>query len=149
MKPVWALAVPAGVAAVMAAGYYGYGRAAAGDGAGDGGGGSRPLPEIRFQDGSGKPRAMADFRGRVVLLNLWATWCVPCRKENPSLDRLQARLGGPAWMGRSEFVPFADIRTCDERSLHVGQQRRGFRESSTNREPLGRWRRHDAHPQVA
>lgn len=98
MKPVWALAVLAGVAAVMAAGYYGYGRAAAGDGAADGGGGSRRLPEIRFQDGSGKPRALADFRGRVVLLNLWATWCVPCRKEIPSLDRLQVRLGGrPGW----------------------------------------------------
>lgn len=36
-----------------------------------------------------------DFKGRAVVLNLWATWCVPCRQEMPSLDRLQAKLGGP------------------------------------------------------
>ncbi|MGE3738368.1 MAG: TlpA family protein disulfide reductase [Geminicoccaceae bacterium] len=55
----------------------------------------RPVPELRFVDGAGRPRALADFRGKVVLLNLWATWCVPCRKEMPALDRLQAHLGGP------------------------------------------------------
>ncbi|HYU11223.1 MAG TPA: TlpA disulfide reductase family protein [Stellaceae bacterium] len=52
------------------------------------------LPEIRFQDEQGHDLTLADFRGRVVLLNVWATWCVPCRKEMPTLDRLQARLGG-------------------------------------------------------
>lgn len=55
----------------------------------------RPLPELRFVDGTGASRALADFRGRVILLNIWATWCVPCRKEMPALDRLQAALGGP------------------------------------------------------
>jgi thiol-disulfide isomerase/thioredoxin len=54
----------------------------------------RPVPETRFQDGQGHDLTLADFRGRVVLLNLWATWCVPCRKEMPTLDRLQGRLGG-------------------------------------------------------
>ena len=38
---------------------------------------------------------LAAFKGRTVLLNLWATWCVPCREEMPSLDKLQSRLGGP------------------------------------------------------
>jgi len=38
---------------------------------------------------------LAEWRGRTVLFNLWATWCVPCRKEMPALDALQARLGGP------------------------------------------------------
>ena len=54
----------------------------------------RPLPELRFADAGGRKLTLADFRGRLVLLNLWATWCVPCRKEMPALDRLQARLGG-------------------------------------------------------
>ena len=55
---------------------------------------SRPLPEIRFQDDQGHDLTLAEFRGRVVLLNIWATWCVPCRQEMPTLDRLEARLGG-------------------------------------------------------
>jgi len=55
----------------------------------------RVMPEVRFQDGAGRPLSLADFRGRVVLLNVWATWCPPCREEMPSLDRLQAKLGGP------------------------------------------------------
>ena len=57
----------------------------------------RTLPEARFTDGEGRAMTLADFRGRVVLLNVWATWCVPCRAEMPTLDRLQAR------MGSSEF----------------------------------------------
>jgi thiol-disulfide isomerase/thioredoxin len=54
----------------------------------------RALPEVRFQDDQGRDMTLGDFRGRVVVLNVWATWCVPCRKEMPTLDRLQARLGG-------------------------------------------------------
>jgi thiol-disulfide isomerase/thioredoxin len=52
------------------------------------------LPDLAFEDADGKPRKLSDWRGRTVLVNLWATWCVPCRKEMPALDRLQARLGG-------------------------------------------------------
>ena len=55
----------------------------------------RPLPSLGFIDGDGRAMTFADFRGRMVLLNLWATWCVPCRKEMPTLDGLQAKLGGP------------------------------------------------------
>ena len=50
-----------------------------------------PVPELNFVDGNNRPLSLADFRGRPVLLNLWATWCLPCRKEMPSLDRLQAK----------------------------------------------------------
>jgi len=57
----------------------------------------RPVPEVLFEDGQGRQRALAQFRGKVVLLNLWATWCVPCREEMPALDRLQQRLGGPGF----------------------------------------------------
>jgi thiol-disulfide isomerase/thioredoxin len=52
------------------------------------------LPDLSFEDADGKPRKLSDWRGRTVLVNLWATWCVPCRKEMPALDRLQTRLGG-------------------------------------------------------
>ena len=51
------------------------------------------LPELTFTGADGKPRALADFQGKTILLNLWATWCVPCRKEMPALDALQAKLG--------------------------------------------------------
>ncbi len=55
----------------------------------------RPLPALAFEDANGQPRSLKDFRGKVVVLNIWATWCVPCRKEMPTLDNLQAKLGGP------------------------------------------------------
>lgn len=53
------------------------------------------LPDLAFEDADGKPRKLSDFRGKTVLLNLWATWCVPCRKEMPALDALQAKMAGP------------------------------------------------------
>jgi len=53
------------------------------------------VPDLAFQDAGGKPLSLANWRGRTVLLNLWATWCVPCRKEMPALDALQQKLGGP------------------------------------------------------
>jgi thiol-disulfide isomerase/thioredoxin len=55
----------------------------------------RPIPQASFIDGESRPTMLADFRGRVVLLNFWATWCGPCAEEMPSLDRLQGNLGGP------------------------------------------------------
>src|SRR6266705_3574830 len=52
------------------------------------------LPDLAFEDADGKPKKLSDWRGRTVLVNLWATWCVPCRKEMPALDSLQTKLGG-------------------------------------------------------
>ena len=52
------------------------------------------LPDLAFWDAEGKPRKLSEWRGKTVLLNLWATWCVPCRKEMPALDSLQTKLGG-------------------------------------------------------
>ena len=57
----------------------------------------RRVPDVRFDDEEGRDRSLADWRGQLVLLNLWATWCVPCRKEMPALDELEARLGGAAF----------------------------------------------------
>ena len=51
------------------------------------------LSEVRFQDANGTEKTLSDWRGKVVLVNLWATWCAPCRKEMPALDRLQKELG--------------------------------------------------------
>jgi thiol-disulfide isomerase/thioredoxin len=55
--------------------------------------GPKPVPELSFLDGEGNEVRLADFLGEVVVLNLWATWCAPCRREMPSLDRLQAEYG--------------------------------------------------------
>ena len=52
------------------------------------------LPDLAFEDADGKPRKLSEWRGKTVLVNLWATWCVPCRKEMPALDDLQTKLGG-------------------------------------------------------
>jgi len=53
------------------------------------------LPDLAFEDAEGRPKKLSDWRGRTVLVNLWATWCLPCRKEMPALENLQTRLGGP------------------------------------------------------
>ena len=60
-----------------------------------------PVASIKFEDEAGHAQSLADFSGKVVVLNVWATWCVPCRREMPTLDRLQAALGGPDF----EVVP--------------------------------------------
>lgn len=57
----------------------------------------QPIPDVQFADEDGRMRSLSDFQGKVVLLNVWATWCVTCRKEMPTLDRLQAKLGGPGF----------------------------------------------------
>lgn len=57
----------------------------------------RQVPALSFQDDNGKTLSLSDFRGRVVLLNVWATWCPPCREEMPSLDRLNAKRRSPSF----------------------------------------------------
>jgi len=61
----------------------------------------KPVATVAFDDAEGRSRTVADFKGKVVLLNIWATWCIPCRKEMPALDRLQGAMGGPDF----EVVP--------------------------------------------
>jgi thiol-disulfide isomerase/thioredoxin len=53
----------------------------------------RPVPDLSFVDGAGHERSLSEFHGRPIILNIWATWCIPCRLEMPTLDRLQAMLG--------------------------------------------------------
>lgn len=58
---------------------------------------ARVEPDIAFTTPDGKPTSLAAFRGKALLVNLWATWCVPCRKEMPALNALQQQQGGAAF----------------------------------------------------
>jgi thiol-disulfide isomerase/thioredoxin len=69
----------------------------------------KTLPALAFKDAQGADKSLADWRGRTVLLNLWATWCVPCRKEMPALDALQDRLGGPGFEVVSVNIDTRDL----------------------------------------
>lgn len=55
---------------------------------------ARPLPEIMVLDGEGTEVSLASHQGKTLLVNFWATWCAPCRKEMPELNALQKDLGG-------------------------------------------------------
>ncbi len=88
----------------------------------------KPLPAFTFTDGNGRERRLSDWKGRVVLLNLWATWCAPCKVEMPSLDRLQARLGGPDfqvvpisldWSGPDKPRQFLKANKLDNLALYL------------------------------
>lgn len=65
------------------------------------------VADIKFLDGEGRETSLSAFRGKVILLNLWATWCAPCRREMPALDRLQKTLGSESF----EVVALAVDRT--------------------------------------
>jgi len=72
----------------------------------------QPAPEMSFDGLDGKPLALADLKGKLVVLNLWATWCQPCLKEMPSLEQLEARLGpGLVVLAVSEDRGGADVVT--------------------------------------
>lgn len=76
----------------------------------------RDLPDVRFADGKGQAVTLQGFRGKFVLLNVWATWCPPCRREMPALDRLQQQLGGP------DFEVVALSIDQGQRSLYLVQE---------------------------
>jgi thiol-disulfide isomerase/thioredoxin len=72
------------------------------------------VPDLTFRDGAGAERRLPEWRGRSVLLNLWATWCIPCRQEMPALDALEGALGSP----RFEVVA-VNIDTRDASKPHA------------------------------
>lgn len=71
---------------------------------------AQSLSNLTFTDAQGKPASLTDFRGKTVLLNVWATWCAPCREEMPALDRLQLAMGSD----RFEVVTLSIDRTGNE-----------------------------------
>lgn len=86
----------------------------------------QPLLSPPILDEAGTTRHLDDFAGRVILLNIWATWCPPCREEMPSLERLEATLGGDA---------FLVLPLCIDAD-GIGRGRRFYDEIGINRLPL-------------
>jgi thiol-disulfide isomerase/thioredoxin len=84
------------------------------------------LPDLAFQDAAGKPLNLEHWRGRTVLLNLWATWCVPCRKEMPALDALEQRLGGPAFEVVAVNIDTRDVDKPKTWLKEVGAQKLAY-----------------------
>ncbi len=94
----------------------------------------RPVPgSVQFSNAQGERLRLADFQGKVVLLNLWATWCPPCVRELPALDRLQERLGGEDFQvvalsldqgGAPQARPFFERLEIDELTLYLDPQSR-------------------------
>src|SRR3546814_1033360 len=82
----------------------------------------RTVAELRFNDGNGKSVTLTDFRGKIVLLNIWATWCGPCREEMPTLDRLQERLGGPEFEVVALSIDRAGIGVVSEFYAEISVQ---------------------------
>ena len=82
----------------------------------------KPAPEIRLKDLNGKEVSLADYKGKVVLLNFWATWCDPCRVEIPWLIDLQAKYASRGFTvvgvamdeeGKSVVAPFIEKERFD------------------------------------
>ena len=96
---------------------------------------ARDLPSLSCVDGEGQELTLADFRGRIVLLNVWATWCVPCREEMPTLDALQAQLGGPDFQvlplsvdraGSEAVQPFYEEIGIQNLGVYLSDQRQAM-----------------------
>ncbi|MBV1867023.1 MAG: TlpA family protein disulfide reductase [Marinosulfonomonas sp.] len=69
---------------------------------------AKPVSQIAFFDPEGGEHKLSDWQGKYVLLNFWATWCAPCRKEMPGLEEIQAEFGGDTF----EVVPIATGRNA-------------------------------------
>lgn len=86
------------------------------------------VPEVTFADKDGQPHALKDWKGKVVLLNLWATWCAPCRKEMPALNRLAKEMNSDQFQvvalaidraGKDAAQHFLDQVNADDLKLYV------------------------------
>lgn len=94
------------------------------------------LPEIGFEDGSGRALTLGGFAGKTVLLNIWATWCVPCREEMPTLDALQAELGGTGFEVLALSIDRAGPDVVREFFAEIGIQHLGLYIDSSMQAPV-------------
>jgi len=85
-----------------------------------------PLPALNFAGPDGAKTNLSAFSGKIVLLNLWATWCVPCRKEMPSLDRLEAALGSKDFQVVTVNIDTAKLEKAKQFFDEVGIKTLGF-----------------------
>lgn len=93
----------------------------------------RPMPALEFADSDGHPLTLSAFRGRVVLLNIWATWCVPCRQEMPALDRLEKTLGGKDFIVLPLSIDHAGVPAVEGFYHRLGLKRLGVYTDSAAR----------------
>lgn len=83
---------------------------------------SAPAPALEAQDLKGMPKTLADYRGKVVLLNFWASWCPPCLREMPSMERLRQKMAGRPL----EIVALDSAETAAEVSAYLSKMQLGF-----------------------
>lgn len=97
----------------------------------------RPIADLSFTDADGRQLSLGAFRGKTILLNVWATWCAPCRKEMPALDRLQQELGGDRFQvialsidtgGLGDVKPFYDDLGLGELDIFLDEQGSAMRD---------------------
>ncbi|MDT3708015.1 MAG: TlpA disulfide reductase family protein [Thiobacillus sp.] len=81
-----------------------------------------PAPQLKAQDLAGTERTLADYRGKVVLLNFWASWCPPCLREMPSMERLRARMAGRPLV----VVALDSAETPQEVNAYLSRMSLGF-----------------------
>ena len=93
----------------------------------------KPPPAISFAGPDGQAMSLASFKGKTILVNLWATWCVPCREEMPALDRLQAELGGPDFQ-----VVAINVDTRNREKPKAWLQENGIRNLAYHADPEGK-----------
>lgn len=91
----------------------------------------KKLPDLTFRDASGKTVKLSDFQGRTVLVNLWATWCVPCRKEMPALDRLMGDLGGQDFAVVAINIDARDPEKPKKFLAEIGTQKLAYYEDAS------------------
>lgn len=81
-----------------------------------------PAPALKAYDLAGAPKSLDEYRGRMVVLNFWATWCPPCQREMPSLERLRTRMAGRPL----EVVAMSSAETADEVKAYLSKMKLGF-----------------------